>query len=43
MFQYLNKQGVQHQSGFIVQRTGRFTAEYQEGTRKIIVDLDNED
>ena len=41
MFTYLNKQGVQSDKGFIVQRTGRFTSEYREGLRKITIDLDN--
>ena len=30
-FHWLNKQGVQSDLGFIVQRTGRFTCEYREG------------
>jgi hypothetical protein len=41
MFTYINKQGVKSDKGFIVQRTGRFTAEYQEGERKILIDLEN--
>ena len=41
MFTYINKQGVQSKSGFIVQGTGRFTAQYQEGLKKITVDLNN--
>ena len=41
MFSWLNKQGVKSSKGFIVQRTGRFTAEYQEGSRKISVNLEN--
>jgi len=41
MFTWLNKQGVKSNKGFIVQRTGRFTAEYQEGSRKISIDLEN--
>jgi len=41
MFTYLNKQGVKSDKGFIVQRTGRFTSEYREGTRKITIELDN--
>ena len=41
MFTWLNKQGVKSDKGFIVQSTGRFTAEYQEGTKKITVDLEN--
>ena len=41
MFTWLNKQGVKSGKGFIVQRTGRFTTEYQEGHRKISIDLEN--
>jgi len=42
MFTWLNKQGVQSNKGFSVQRTGRFTAKYQEGSRKISVNLEND-
>lgn len=31
MFSWLNKQGVQSDRGFVVQCTGRFTAEYRDG------------
>lgn len=41
MFKYLNKQGVQSDKGFIVQRTGRFTSEYREGEKKVTIQLDN--
>ncbi len=42
MFVWLNKQGVKSLSkGFIVQRTGRFSAEYCEGFKKITVELEN--
>lgn len=41
MFTWLNKQGVKSSEGFIVQRTGRFTAEYQEGGKKISISLEN--
>ena len=41
MFTWLNKQGVQSDRGFIVQRTGRFTAEYREGGRKITLDVES--
>lgn len=41
MFKYLNKQGVESNKGFIVQRTGRFTSEYKEGPKKITIELDN--
>lgn len=40
MFTWLNKQGVQSDAGFLVQRTGRFTCEYREGGR--IVELEVE-
>lgn len=30
MLTWLNKQGVQSDAGFVVQRTGRFTCEYRE-------------
>ena len=39
MFTWLNKQGVQSDSGFIVQFTGRFTAEYREGGKIMTVAL----
>jgi len=35
MFTWINKQGVQSDRGFIVQFTGRFTAEYREGARVV--------
>lgn len=41
MFTWLNKQGVQSDKGFVAQRTGRFTSEYREGSRKISISLDN--
>ena len=39
MFTWLNKQGVQSDSGFIVQFAGRFTAEYREGGKIMTVAL----
>jgi hypothetical protein len=30
MFKWLNKQGVESDAGFVVQRTGRFTCDYTE-------------
>lgn len=30
MFRWLNKQGVESDAGFVVQRTGRFTCDYSE-------------
>ncbi len=35
MFTWLNKQGVRSDQGFEVQRTGRFDAQYREGTRVV--------
>lgn len=35
MFMWLNKQGVRSDFGFEVQRTGRFDAEYREGSDAI--------
>ena len=37
MFTWLNKQGVRSESGFVVQFTDRFSAEYREGGRIITV------
>lgn len=39
-FTWLNKQGVKSSKGFVVQCTGRFTSEYQEGSRKITIETD---
>jgi len=41
MFTWLNKQGVQSDRGFIVQRTGRFTAEYLEGDKVVTLDVES--
>ena len=41
MFTWLNKQGVQSDRGFIVQRTGRFTAEYREGDKVVTLDVES--
>lgn len=41
MFTWLNKQGVSSDLGFTVQFTGRFSAEYQEGPLKIVVDVED--
>ena len=30
MFKWLNKQGVEYDKGFIVQKVGRFTIEYRQ-------------
>jgi 16S rRNA C967 or C1407 C5-methylase (RsmB/RsmF family) len=40
MFTWLNKQGVKSTDGFEVQFTGRFTAEYREGERVLVVDVE---
>ena len=40
MFTWLNKQGVQSDEGFIVQRVDRFIIEYQEGPRKVSVGVE---
>ena len=41
MFTYLNQQRVMSDKGFIVRNTGRFTAEYQEGSNKISIELES--
>ncbi len=41
MFTWLNKQGVQSDSGFVVQRTSRFTCEYREGSKSIEVAVES--
>jgi hypothetical protein len=41
MFTWLNKQGVQSDRGFIVQRTGRFTAEYREHGKVVTLDVES--
>ena len=40
-FRWLNKQGVESELGFIVQFTGRFTAEYREAGRVFVVDVED--
>ena len=40
-FVWLNKQGVQGESGFVVQFTGRFSAEYREAGRIVHVDVED--
>lgn len=39
-FRLLNKQGVESESGFVVQRTGRFTEEYRESARSIVIEVE---
>jgi hypothetical protein len=41
MFTWLNKQGVQSDAGFVVQRTDRFTCEYREGGHRIEVEVES--
>ena len=41
MFKWLNKQGVESDSGFVVQFTGRFTCEYREGGRMIEIEVES--
>jgi hypothetical protein len=40
MFSWINKQGVRSSDGFEVQFTGRFTVEYREGLRHLVVDVE---
>lgn len=41
MFTWLNKQGVQSNTGFIVQFTGRFTVEYRAAGKTITVEIED--
>lgn len=41
MFTWLNKQGVQSDRGFVVQRTGRFTADYREDDKLVTLDVES--
>lgn len=41
MFTWLNKQGVQSDRGFVVQFTGRFTAEYRDQSRIVSLDVES--
>ncbi len=41
MFKWLNKQGVESDEGFVVQFTGRFTAEYRERGKSIEVAVED--
>jgi hypothetical protein len=41
MFTWLNKQGVESDRGFVVQFTGRFTAEYREAGRTITLRVED--
>jgi len=41
MFTWLNKQGVQSDQGFVVQFTGRYTAEYCDGEKVVTLDVES--
>lgn len=41
MFTWLNKQGVKSDRGFVVQFTGRFTAEYRENGKTVTLDVED--
>ena len=41
MFTWLNKQGVASDEGFAVQFVGRFSAEYQEGSKVMKVEIED--
>ncbi len=41
-FEWLNKQGVKSDKGFVVQVVSRFTIEYREENQKILVDVEND-
>ncbi len=41
MFTWLNKQGVQSDEGFSFQFVGRFAAEYREGTKVMVVAIED--
>ena len=41
MFSWISKQGVRSDEGFEVQFTGRFTAEYREGAKFLVVDIES--
>lgn len=41
LFTWLNKQGVQSDTGFVVQCTGRFTYEYREGARSLEIEVES--
>ena len=40
-FRWLNKQGVESSEGFVVQFTGRFSAEYRENGRVLEVEIES--
>lgn len=41
MFTWLNKQGVKSDCGFVVQFTGRFTAEYHQNGKTATLSIEN--
>jgi hypothetical protein len=41
MFAWLNKQGVQSERGFVVQRTGRFIMKYNENGKTVTLDIES--
>ena len=41
MFIWLNMQGVQSDRGFVVQFTGRFTAEYREHSKVVTLEVED--
>lgn len=41
MFTWVNKKTVESSDGFVVQFTGRFSAEYQENGKIITLDIEN--
>ena len=41
MFTWLNKQGVQSDRGFVVQRTSRFSAEYRDVDKVVTLEVES--
>lgn len=41
MFIWLNRQGVRSDAGFEVQQTGRFNAEYREGGKVVMLEVES--
>ena len=41
MFRWLNKQGVESDQGFVVQFTGRFTCEYRENNKILVLEIED--
>jgi len=40
-FEWINKQGVKTEDDIVIQFTGRFTAEYRDGTKILKLDIDD--